>query len=121
MSRISTYKVLFKCCFKLDSKTSGYMFKGKYIDGVSEYCWKKIDEWKRLKIEKSKYELIELLCDIKRKQKNNWKIFMHEPKPKQHYFKEHYALILTEIEPPGPYIQYVVCGVEVFETYLKLK
>lgn len=120
MLKISTYKVLWKCCYKLDSKNSGYMFKGKYIESVSAYCWKKIDEWKRQKIETSKYELIEFLCSIKRNQKNNWKIFMHEPPPVQHIFKKKHRIILSEIEPPLPYIQYTLGDTEIYETYIQL-
>lgn len=121
MLKTSTYKVLWKCCYKLDHKNSGYMYNGKYVENISAFCWKKIDEWKRQGIEKSKYELIEILCNIKRFQKGNWKIFNYEPPMEQHSFKKSFVLDLSEIEPYGiPHIKWNVHGIEVYETYIKL-
>jgi len=119
MARNSDYKILFKCCFKLDAKNNGYMFEGEYIENISAYLWKKIDQWKREGIKSAKYDMIRLLCDIKRKQSSNWAMFMKQPENALHPFKSTYNIILSEIKPSEPFYEWRVLDHVLYETYYK--
>lgn len=121
MQRNSDFKILFKCCHKVDKNHKGYMFNGSYIEDLSEHLWWKLREWRLENKIESKYELIDILVDIKKRQSKNWNVFMKQPPPKMHPFKQDFGLILTEIEPPGPCVVYNLHGLIIYETYYNLR
>ena len=118
MRKISTFKLLFKCCHKLQDSQKGYMLNGVYIENISYYAWNNLTLWRQTLDEKHKNNLIELFADIKRKQAKNWQVFIKQPPTEINPFKANYQLILSEIEPPEPYILYDLGIIKVYETYM---
>lgn len=119
MQRISTFKLLFKCCYKLQDTQKGYMCNGIYIENLSYWAWAKLNLWIDTKDTVHKNDLIVLFSDIKRKQKNNWKTFIKQPDVEVHPFKRSYRLLLSDIEPHCDHIGYHVGTMTVYELYLK--
>ena len=121
MQRIKLYQLFFKCCHKIDANMKGYMFNGKYIECISQYCWQLYAKWTKDKSKKNTYNLIEIFADIKRKQSNNWKAFIFNPKMPIVPFKKEFRLIFTDVEPLEQCIGYHFNGEIFYETYEKIK
>lgn len=119
MPRISVFKLLFKCCHKLQDTEKGYMCNGIYIENLSYWAWAKLNLWITTKDNIHRNDLIVLFADIKKKQAKNWKVFIKQPEQEIHPFKKLYKLLLTDIEPGCDYIGYELGIIKVYEIYLK--
>lgn len=121
MQKIKLYQLFFKCCHKIDPNIKGYMFKGRYIECISQYCWQLYYAWSRNKTVENRNALIEIFSDIKRKQSKNWAAFIFSPKMPIAPFKKEFQMTLTDVEPFDKFIGYHFNGGIIYESYEKIK
>lgn len=119
MRKISKAQLFFKCCHLIDKNMKGYMFKGKYIDCISQHCWQMLEKYLKSRNKQDEQYFISLLCDIKKRNKDKWNYFIANPKPEFHNFKKEYQLILSEVEPPKPYVGYYFNNEIIYEKWMK--
>jgi len=119
MLKIKLHQLFFKCCFKIDKNNKGYMFNGKYIECISQHCWALFYQWSKNKTAANRNLLVEIFADIKRKQSQNWDIFLFNPKRTHWTFKDDFFMELTEIEPIERCTAYRFNGTIIYESWQK--
>lgn len=119
MLKISYAQLFFKCCHKIDPNTRGYMFNGNYIESISAHCWHLLHTYLKDKSSKNKYNLIELFCDIKRKNKYKWQYFITPVKVPKVPYRNDFSFSLSKNVPDQPYIGYNLFDTIIYEKWTK--